>query len=153
MIRQYRHHVLREWIDITLAANERFGASFFSKSPPAYFVDNVRLAARGERTAPDWWLDIRKAEQEKVRSELFETVLPNLVSSSDDASLESDSKKSFEEIRNGVFDRMMAEGRPRGESIRAAERVARLQTQGGKTTASRGISRIRSIPFPITQKQ
>lgn len=62
VIDQYPTQVLQEWADITLAARERFGATFFRKSAVAYFVDNVQHAARSERAAPDWWFDLRKAE-------------------------------------------------------------------------------------------
>jgi hypothetical protein len=61
-LRQYPHRLLQEWADITLAALERFGRSFFKKSPQAYFVDNVKHAAAGTRTPPDWWHDVRKSE-------------------------------------------------------------------------------------------
>ena len=55
--------LLREWADITLAARERKGERFFRKSPQAWFVDNVRNAADGTRTPPDWWHALQKAEQ------------------------------------------------------------------------------------------
>lgn len=51
------------WADVTLAAMERKGASFFRKSPQAFFMDNVRESVAGRRTAPDWFLAIRKAEE------------------------------------------------------------------------------------------
>jgi hypothetical protein len=62
-LKQFSHTLLREWTDITLAAHERFGAKFFKRSPAAYFVDNVKHAAEGRRTPPDWWHGIRKAEE------------------------------------------------------------------------------------------
>lgn len=62
LVSQYPSRLLREWADITLAAMEQFGMEFFRKSAPAYFVDNVRNAAQGRRTPPDWWHDLRKAE-------------------------------------------------------------------------------------------
>lgn len=63
VLRKYRHAVLREWLDITLAAKERFGMSFFKRSPAAYFLDNVKHASAGQRTPPDWWHEVRKAEE------------------------------------------------------------------------------------------
>jgi hypothetical protein len=51
-----------------LAAKERFGDAFFKRSPQAYFVDNVKHAAAGTRTPPDWWHELRKAEQRRRRS-------------------------------------------------------------------------------------
>lgn len=63
ILRRYDQRVVREWIDITLAARERFGATFFSTSPPAFLTDNVKNASAGKRTPPDWWNAIRKEEQ------------------------------------------------------------------------------------------
>ena len=73
-LRQFSHGLLREWADITLAARERFGDSFFKRSPAAYFVDNVKHASQGRRTPPDWWHGIRKAE-EVQRSDQLRRVL------------------------------------------------------------------------------
>ncbi len=62
--RKYSHRLLAEWADITLAARERFGSEFFRKSPMAYFVDSVSKAAEGNRTAPDWWMELQKVESQ-----------------------------------------------------------------------------------------
>src|SRR5690606_31669775 len=62
-LNQFSHSLLREWADITLAARERFGIEFFKRSPAAYFVNNVKHAAVGQRTPPDWWHGIRKVEE------------------------------------------------------------------------------------------
>ena len=68
LLRKYPHRLLQEWADITLAAKERFGDTFFRRSPQAYFIDNVKHAAAGARTPPDWWHELRKAEQRRPRS-------------------------------------------------------------------------------------
>ena len=52
--------MLREWTDITLVAIER---RIIRKTPMAYFVDNVKHAATGCRTPPDWWHDLRRQER------------------------------------------------------------------------------------------
>lgn len=62
LLRRYPQRLLAEWADITQAALERFGPSFFHKSPMAYLVDSVSKAAVGNRTAPDWWRDLKRAE-------------------------------------------------------------------------------------------
>ncbi|MBI3861102.1 MAG: hypothetical protein HY290_04320 [Planctomycetia bacterium] len=64
LLRKYPTRLLQEWSDITLAARERFGATFFKRSPQAFFIDNVQHAALGDRTPPDWWQALRKAERE-----------------------------------------------------------------------------------------
>jgi len=63
LIREYPEHLLHEWADVTLAAVEQRGKSFFKRSPHAFFVDNVRNAAAGRRTPPDWWYRLRKSEE------------------------------------------------------------------------------------------
>jgi hypothetical protein len=60
LLRDYSTPVLREWADITLAAIER---KIIRKTPMAYFVDNVKYAAAGSRTPPDWWHDVRRQER------------------------------------------------------------------------------------------
>lgn len=55
--------LLQQWLDITLAAREKHGESFFKKSAAAYFVDNVQKAAQGKRTPPDWWHDLVRHER------------------------------------------------------------------------------------------
>jgi hypothetical protein len=66
LIKKYPGRLLGEWADITQAAQERFGAKFFKKSPMAYLVDSVSNAAQGRRTPPDWWHELRQAEAKKA---------------------------------------------------------------------------------------
>jgi transcriptional regulator with XRE-family HTH domain len=40
---------------------------FFKRSPQAYSIDNVRNAAEGWRTPPDWWHQLRRSEQQAKR--------------------------------------------------------------------------------------
>ena len=63
LLRRFKHQSIRKWIDITLAARERFGIQYFKTSPAAYLTDNLKQAATGRRTPPDWWHNLRKAEQ------------------------------------------------------------------------------------------
>jgi hypothetical protein len=63
LVRRYPRKLIALWTDITQAALERFGRKHFRKSPMAYFVDSISKAAQGTRTPPDWWLEIRKVEQ------------------------------------------------------------------------------------------
>src|SRR5207244_3142857 len=62
ILRDYSTQLVREWTDITLAARERQGESFFKKSPAAYFMDNIQHAEAGKRTPPDWWRELRNEE-------------------------------------------------------------------------------------------
>ena len=53
------------WTDVTLAAVEAKGPSFFRRSPQAFFMDNIQNAVRGQRTPPEWFWDLRKQEQQR----------------------------------------------------------------------------------------
>ncbi len=64
LLKKYPRPLVREWIDITAAARERFGRSFFTRSPQAFLVDNLRHAATSGRTPPDWWHELRSRERE-----------------------------------------------------------------------------------------
>lgn len=65
LIRSFPTRLLTEWADITQAASERFGPTFFKKSPMAFLVDAVSKAAKGNRTAPDWWQELKQRERQK----------------------------------------------------------------------------------------
>lgn len=66
LISKFPSRLLAEWADITQAAIERFGVSYFHKSPMAYLVDSVTKAAQGTRTCPDWWQDLKRAERQEL---------------------------------------------------------------------------------------
>lgn len=63
ILQRYRHSDVQVWADVTLAAMEHQGKSFFRRNPEAYFLHNIKHAAKGERTPPDWFLALRKAEE------------------------------------------------------------------------------------------
>lgn len=67
LLRGHPAPAVREWLDITLAARERFGRSFFKRSPQAYLVDNLKQAATAGRTPPDWWHELRSRERSRSR--------------------------------------------------------------------------------------
>ena len=63
LVRRFPRKLVALWTDITQAALERFGRQHFRKSPMAFLVDSLSKAAQGTRTPPDWWHEVRKAEQ------------------------------------------------------------------------------------------
>lgn len=90
LIRRFPAPMLSEWCDITQAAIERKGMGFFHESPMAFLVDSIDKASKGTRTPPDWWLDLKKAEERKqelsgdgkklmakIRSEVFQSHFPS----------------------------------------------------------------------------
>jgi hypothetical protein len=62
IVQRYSHRLVADWIDITLAARERFGETHFRKSPMAFLLDSLKKAQSGERTPPDWWQQSKRAE-------------------------------------------------------------------------------------------
>ena len=100
--------MLNEWVDVTLAAMERFGSSFFTKSPAAYLVDNLNNAAKGTRLPPDWWHDIRRAEERARAKTAREKRLENKPEKS--KSLPEKAIASLDDLQGTVFDHFLSGG-------------------------------------------
>ena len=66
---RYDASLLRDWIDITIAAKERFGNQHFKRSPQAFLMHHLSKAAAGEYSPPDWWQEIRKQESRNLDSD------------------------------------------------------------------------------------
>jgi hypothetical protein len=62
ILHKFAEHLVQQWSDVTLAALEHKGRSFFKRSPQAFFMHNIQQAALGTRTPPDWWVELRKRE-------------------------------------------------------------------------------------------
>jgi hypothetical protein len=82
---RYPTNVLQQWLDITLAARERHGESFFKKSAAAYFINNVQNAVQGKRTPPDWWHDLVREERRR-QAEIGRQERPRQQVTTDDSS-------------------------------------------------------------------
>lgn len=63
ILARFSSRLVQLWTDITLAAKESRGPSFFRKSPQAFFMNNIQEAQAGRRTPPDWFHALRKVEQ------------------------------------------------------------------------------------------
>jgi hypothetical protein len=66
ILRTYRRPLVQVWADITLAAMESKKDGFFTRSPQAYFTDNLKAATAGRRTPPDWWRSLKKARDQAI---------------------------------------------------------------------------------------
>lgn len=64
ILHKFNEHLVQQWSDVTLAALEHQGRTFFKRSPQAFFMHNVQQAAQGTRTPPDWWVELRKRERQ-----------------------------------------------------------------------------------------
>src|SRR5262249_14251113 len=75
LMRHFSPTLLRLWSDVTLLAKARHGGAFIKKSPQAYWVDNLKKAAKGMRTPPDWYHEQRRAER-RVRPNVAAPAVP-----------------------------------------------------------------------------
>jgi hypothetical protein len=144
LLRQHPPSLLREWVDITLAARERFGMAFFKRSPQAYFVDNVRQASVGRRTPPDWWHDLRKAER---RAADTRALRPFMAPDPGDSLLE-ESPKLFERIRDELFGHFVAGGQAETDARRRAEKLARDEVRRKAAKPAGGFAKLGSLLRP-----
>jgi hypothetical protein len=68
ILRRFSDDQIQLWADVTLAAIESKGSTFFRRSPQAFFMDNIQHAAKAGRTPPDWFWTLRK-EEDRLRAE------------------------------------------------------------------------------------
>ncbi len=130
---RYRPQLIQVWTDITLAAMEK-GPKFFTRSPQAYFLDNIEKASQGSRTPPDWWHEYRKQAQRQEQEERAAHSGQPATS----APTERDAEQAFAEYLrtearetfDALLDRLRLQyetaGQPRREAARHADDVARL---------------------------
>ena len=120
ILRTYAANLVGEWVDITLAARERHGDEFFKKSPQAYFIDNVRQAAAGKRTPPDWWRDLRKQEERRHRA-----VPTGEGDATFDRYLETEARDALERVTESIFTDLTRSGADEWEARYRARYIAR----------------------------
>jgi hypothetical protein len=107
LLSKFKTPMLNQWTDITLAAMERFGKPFFRKSPAAYLIDNLNHAAKGKRLPPDWWHEIRKAEERALAKPIRDKRVGD---NPDRNSLPEKAIASFDEINETIFGHFLASG-------------------------------------------
>ena len=133
ILREYRQSIVREWADITLAARERHGEEFFKKSAAAYFLDNVRHAAAGTRTAPDWWRELRREELRRQR-EADREHLANVADAGGTDSeentfrayLEGEAREAFQQVAQRLIQDLIKVGKSHKDAKESGEYMARL---------------------------
>jgi hypothetical protein len=128
VLRQYRHkqRVVAECADMTIAKIEQAGDKSFSRSPQAYFIDNLREIASRRRTWPDWWREKRKQEQLLRREAQFEHAGEQC--DSDQAFeeyLRCEAKEAFENLMQTMFRQFTSTGQTEREARRNADDIAR----------------------------
>ena len=129
LLKTHEPRLLSEWADIALAALERNGEKFFTTSPAAYFIDNIKAASAGKRTPPDWWRELRKRER-RLEAKQEEAKATLLADRADDATfqmyLQNEAREAFEEAVCTLFADFTKAGRSEGEARASAEQHARL---------------------------
>jgi hypothetical protein len=128
------------WADVTLAAMEHKGPSFFRRSPQAFFMDNIQHAAKEGRTPPDWFWELRRAEQhrhaERARRMLNHRRASKQQNGSQAAEpacrvLEVD--RSPEELATDLMGCFLAAGQSERDARRNAERFVEKSVHSGKS--------------------
>ena len=137
----YPRRVVEEWSDITLAARERRGMQF-SKSPAAYFLDNVRAAVKGNRSAPDWWREMRKqelqqeAEQERRKQSAWDCGADIAF----EDYLHSEAREAFTKAMDKLSHELRTAGQSDSEAQHHAEYHARMHFRNQFRRARRELS-------------
>ncbi|MBS0264270.1 MAG: hypothetical protein JSS02_20195 [Planctomycetes bacterium] len=155
LLRQYPHRLLREWADITLAAQERHGPKFFKRSPQAYFIDNVKHAAQGNRTPPDWWHDLRKAEertQAPIPGVLLRPIADGVPAGNCRSSAAPTAEHRFDQLRQELVVQLVADGTPKPAANQRAAQIARAQVRHHRPTARQSLEPLRDLlpKFPTS---
>lgn len=120
LVSHFPRAMVREWIDITLAAEERFGRKFFTRSPAAYLRYNLNRAAAGTGTPPDWWHEVRKAEERAHAARAR-----NRRSAHGPTRLPQRAMNSLDEVREDIFDHFLTAGQSKKQ---AADNARRFQS-------------------------
>ncbi|MBX9681614.1 MAG: hypothetical protein K2X38_22895 [Gemmataceae bacterium] len=128
LIRTFATPLLREWIDIALAAKERFGPSFFRKSPQAWLVDNLKNAKAGARTPPDWWHALRRTEIRPNEKKSHQNAIPQ----NEVRDLSEKARGVFDNIAEEIFSVFVAGGQPENAARINAERFLREYNRQSK---------------------
>lgn len=124
-LKRFPTSMVREWLDITLAARERFGNDFFKRSPAAFLMDNLKHAATSGRTPPDWWHEIRKAEErQQAEGDRRRT--------GKDGISQPSGRAAFDRIRGEVFEQLASQGW--SENVALSEATRRAQQHGRRAS-------------------
>lgn len=127
------------WADVTLAAVEHKGPSFFRRSPQAFFMDNIQHAAHGKRTPPDWFWELRKEEQQRraeharrMRAGRRPSGQKTAASTAMSAYRALDLDRSLDEVAADLAAHFLAAGQAEPDAQRNAQRFAEESVRSGR---------------------
>lgn len=118
------------WADVTLAAMETKGPSFFRRSPPAFFTDNIQSAIRTGRTPPEWFWSLRQEEQRRRTAQLRRRRLSRALSARGEPRKQGFADRAFDfdqspdELIADLLACFRAAGQSETEALRNAQRFA-----------------------------
>jgi hypothetical protein len=125
VLRTFKSHVVAQCADITLAAQERFGESFFKQSPQAHFMDNVKHFADGTRTPPDWWRELKKHEELQRRNASTRIAPDDAFEAEFEEYLQTEARDAFERVMQRIFTDFKAVGQSDPDARENAQHHAR----------------------------
>jgi len=128
ILKTYDSKLIADCADMTLAAKERLGEGFFTKSPQAYFIDNLREQAAGKRTSPDWWRELRKEEERRrwqADRDERDAHADQAFESAFDAYLKTEAREAFDRVMNRIFQDLKVDGQSESEARTNAEYLTR----------------------------
>lgn len=125
ILSNYDMRMISEWVDITLAARERHGDDFFTTSPQAYFIDNVKHAADGTRTPPDWWRQLR-VEEERLRRTEGRSVAKQNSDRNFEEYLAHEAREAFDRVMQKIFTGLRDSGVSEPDAQARASYIARM---------------------------
>jgi len=126
VLSRYDGRFVAEIADMTLAARERKGETFFTTSAPAYFIDNLKKQAAGERTPPDWWRELRKEEERKQwQADRDEPGTTDSFDAAFNAYIESEAREAFGRVMDRIFQDLQDGGQSAADAKEQARRFAR----------------------------
>ncbi|MCY2994814.1 MAG: hypothetical protein NTY19_44180 [Planctomycetota bacterium] len=131
ILARFRVEQIQLWADVTLAAVERKGPSFFRRSPQAFFMDNIQHAACGERTPPDWFWELRTEEQRRradharrMRSRQQPSTQKTAAPAAQSACPALDLDRSPDELTADLVTHFLSAGQTEADALRNAQRLA-----------------------------
>jgi len=127
VLKSFDSRHIAECADMTLAAKERFGGTFFKKSPQAYFIDNLKAQATRNRTPPDWWQEMRKEEERRRWQANHEGRTPSKrFDEAFEAYLKTEAREAFDRVMDRVFQDLKAGGQTEADARQNAVHFTRM---------------------------
>jgi hypothetical protein len=138
---RFQTEQIQLWADVTLAAKERKGPQFFRRSPQAFFMNNIQNAAKGNRTPPEWFWELRQEEQRRRADQARR--LRNQRRSAATASGATEAHRalnldgSVDDLTTDILAHFLAAGQSEADAQRNAQRFARQSLQAGDRRRSK----------------